>query len=246
VTDAPDIALDGHGPLHLQIRRAIARPILSGAWAPGRRVPSEQELTARLQVSRMTVSRAMAALAEEGLIERRRKAGTVVASPRAEQAVFEIWDVQADAARRGAAHGFEVLRRREGPAGPAEAERLGLREGAPVLRIAGRHAVDGVPVQHEDRLVSLDAVPEIRGEIFAAAPPGRWLLDRVPWTEAEHVIAAAEASGEVAEALRLRPRAACLVVQRRTWRGAEPITCATLTSPAGAQRLVGRFRPGGG
>ena len=74
----PDIALDGEGPLHQQIRRAIARPILAGAWPPGSRIPSEHELMARYGVSRMTVNRALGSLAEEGLVERKRKAGTVV------------------------------------------------------------------------------------------------------------------------------------------------------------------------
>src|SRR4051795_12913659 len=84
MTAAPDIELDGEGPLHQQIRRAIARPILAGAWAPGQRIPSEHELMARYGVSRMTVNRAFASLAEEGLVERKRKAGTVVAAPSAE------------------------------------------------------------------------------------------------------------------------------------------------------------------
>src|SRR3712207_5664358 len=97
-----EIALDGDGPLHQQIRRAIARPILSGAWTPGRRIPSEHELMARFGVSRMTVNRALASLAGEGLVERKRKSGTVVAAPSAERAVFEIWDVSAEIARSGA------------------------------------------------------------------------------------------------------------------------------------------------
>jgi len=63
VTPDPDLALDGDGPLHLQIRRAIARPILAGSWPPGRRVPSEHALMARFGVSRMTVNRALASLA---------------------------------------------------------------------------------------------------------------------------------------------------------------------------------------
>ena len=58
MTPDPDLALDGDGPLHLQIRRAIARPILAGSWPPGRRVPSEHALMARFGVSRMTVNRA--------------------------------------------------------------------------------------------------------------------------------------------------------------------------------------------
>jgi GntR family histidine utilization transcriptional repressor len=239
-----DIALDGDGPLHQQIRRAIARPILAGAWPPGRRVPSEHELMARFKVSRMTVNRALASLAGEGLVERRRKAGTVVATPSAGRAVFEIWDISAEIARGGAEHVMTLLAREAGPATDEEAERLRVPAGAPVLRAVLCHAADGVPVQLEERLVNLAAAPGILDARLDRIAPGRWLLDHVPWTEAEHVIRAVEASSETARRLKIRPGAACLCVERRTWRGPEPITYARLTSPAGAQVLVGRFRPG--
>jgi GntR family histidine utilization transcriptional repressor len=244
VTPDPDIALDGDGPLHRQIRRAIARPILAGAWPPGRRIPSEHELMARFGVSRMTVNRALASLADEGLVERKRKSGTVVAAPCAERAVFEIWDISAEIARSGAAHAMTLLARKTGEADEAESERLRVPRGAPILRLALCHAADGVPVQIEERLVNLRAAPAVLDEPFEAVAPGRWLLDHVPWTEAEHLIRAVEASPAVAQQLKIRRGAACLCIERRTWRGEEPITFARLTSPAGAQVLVGQFRPG--
>ncbi|HEX8666522.1 MAG TPA: histidine utilization repressor [Beijerinckiaceae bacterium] len=239
-----DIALDGDGPLHQQIRRAIARPILAGAWPPGRRIPSEHELMARFKVSRMTVNRALASLAGEGLVERRRKSGTMVAAPSAERAVFEIWDISAEIARGGAVYAMTLLSREAGPATAEDAERLRVPVGAPVLHLALCHAADGVPVQLEERLVNLSAAPRILDQSFETVAPGRWLLDHVPWTEAEHAIRAAAASSEIARRLKIPRGAACLCVERRTWRGPEPITFARLTSPAGAQVLVGRFRPG--
>ncbi len=240
------IVLDGEGPLHGQIRRAIARPILSGAWAPGRRIPSEHDLVARFGVSRMTVNRALASLAGEGLVERRRKAGTVVAARSAERAVFEIWDVAAEIARGGGRHRADAIARGEGPATPEEAACLRVAPGTPVLRLSLLHHADGVPVQLEERLVDPGMAPAIRDETFASITPGRWLLERVPWTEAEHRIGAVEAPAHAARHLGLPRGGACLVVERRTWRGTNPITHVRLTSPAGAQVLVGRFRPDGG
>jgi GntR family transcriptional regulator, histidine utilization repressor len=240
-----EIALDGDGPLHQQIRRAIARPILAGAWAPGRRIPSEHELMARFGVSRMTVNRALASLAGEGLVERKRKSGTVVAAPSAERAVFEIWDISAEIARAGAEHAIKLLLRETGEAAQEDSERLRVPRGSPVLRLVLCHSADGVPLQLEERLVNLRAAQGILAEDLEAVAPGRWLLDHVPWTEAEHSIRAAEAVPATARHLGIHAGAACLVVERRTWRGGEPITFARLTSPAGAQILVGRFRPAG-
>ncbi|MFL4975780.1 MAG: UTRA domain-containing protein [Microvirga sp.] len=245
MTPDPDLALDGDGPLHLQIRRAIARPILAGSWPPGRRVPSEHALMARFGVSRMTVNRALASLAGEGLVERKRKSGTVVAACSAERAVFEIWDISAEIERAGARHAMTLLARGTGAATSAEAARLRAAAGTPVLRLLLCHAADGTPVQLEERLVNLDAAPGILEARLDLVAPGRWLLDHVPWTEAEHLIGAVAATAEVARHLNIRRGAACLCVERRTWRGEAPITFARLTSPAGAQVLVGRFRPGG-
>ncbi len=241
-----DIALDGEGPLHQQIRRAIARPILAGRWPPGRRIPSEHELMQRFGVSRMTVNRALASLANEGLIARKRKAGTVVAIPSAERAVFEIWDISAEIARSGATHSMTLIRREVGPAAPAEADVLRVPADTPILRLVLCHASDGEPIQFEDRLVNIAAAPGILSARLEDIAPGRWLLDHVPWTEAEHAIRAAEANAEIAAHLKIRRGSACLVVERHTWRGDTPITFARLTSPAGAQVLVGRFRPSAG
>src|SRR3954462_10330977 len=52
--------------------------ILSNALAPGARLPTEVDLARFHQVSRVTVRRALAELARERLIERRRASGTRV------------------------------------------------------------------------------------------------------------------------------------------------------------------------
>src|SRR5580693_10796768 len=93
-TSAPSIAaLDGEGPIWQQIRRVLARPILSGEWPPGTRIPAEESLTKRFRTSRMTVGKALQSLAKEGYVERKRKLGTVVTDRAQERPVFEIWDV---------------------------------------------------------------------------------------------------------------------------------------------------------
>src|SRR5579871_5664248 len=75
VRNIPD--LDGQGPMWHQIRRVLARPIISGEWPPGTRIPAELDLTKRFRTSRMTVGKAVQSLAKEGLVERKRKLGTV-------------------------------------------------------------------------------------------------------------------------------------------------------------------------
>ena len=77
-------AADLHLPRYAEIRRALEEAIMSGAWRPGRRVPSEHALMEQFGCSRMTVNKALSALAEAGLILRKRRSGSFVASPASE------------------------------------------------------------------------------------------------------------------------------------------------------------------
>src|SRR3546814_2628957 len=57
-------------PLYQQVKDYIVTRILGGDWPEGNRVPSENELTRELSVSRMTVHRALRELTTEGWLER--------------------------------------------------------------------------------------------------------------------------------------------------------------------------------
>ena len=47
-------------PLYAKVKDHILGHIRSGAWAPGARVPSENELVESFGISRMTANRALA------------------------------------------------------------------------------------------------------------------------------------------------------------------------------------------
>lgn len=64
-----------------QVENFIRRKIQSGRWAPGYRLPAEQDILDELGVSRTTLRDALNSLAKEGLIERRQRAGTFVLPP---------------------------------------------------------------------------------------------------------------------------------------------------------------------
>ena len=230
-------------PLHRQIRAAIEGPIRSGAWPPGHRIPFEHELTRRFACSRMTVNKALSALAAEGLIARRRRTGSVVAAPTRDRAMLDIQDLAEEARRAGREYRHEVLERRVIRAGPVEAARLGADVGERLLRLSTLHRTDSVPDAFECRVISLDTVPLAEGADFAAVPPGTWLLRQVPWTAAEHAVSAVAADLRLARRLGIAPGSACLVLERRTWLGKRLVTEACLSYPGGRHRLVGRFGP---
>ena len=231
-------------PRYAEIRADFESRIRSGEWPPGHRIASEHELMELYGCSRMTVHKALTALAAAGLITRKRRSGSFVAAPRTEETVLEIHDVEAEITAGGREYSYELMERAERTATAQDAERLAVREGEPVLALTARHWADGRPFVMEERLINLAAVPEAREMDFAAVPSGSWLLKQVPWTDAEHTIRAVPAGARTALRLDVAKGAACLVVERRTWQSGAPITQVCLTYPGDRHRLIGRFSPG--
>lgn len=67
-------------PLAAQLAQLLRATIRTAGLAPGDKIPSENDLVAEHRVSRATANRALAVLADEGLIIRRRGSGSVVLS----------------------------------------------------------------------------------------------------------------------------------------------------------------------
>jgi GntR family histidine utilization transcriptional repressor len=229
-------------PRYIEIRRDLEARILSGAWRPGFRIPSEHDLMQQFGCSRMTVNKAVTALAEGGLILRRRRSGSFVA-PRAEETVLEIRDIKREILAAGKAYRHRLLSRRLRQASGEDRLRLGLDRAEPVLALTLVHDAAERPFVFEDRLISLAAVPAARSEVFEAEPPGTWLLAHIPWTQAEHKIRAVAGPPEVTAALEVTAGEPCLTIERRTWQAGQPITHVRLFYPGDRHELVARFGP---
>jgi GntR family histidine utilization transcriptional repressor len=240
-TSLTSLRLDGQGPVWLQIRRALARPILEGEWTPGTRIPGEMDLTAFFRTSRMTVNKAIQSLANEGLLQRRRKIGTVVSARAQERPTFEIWDTADLVARAGGAYSYQLLDCAFVGDNSDKRALLNVSRKTQLLWMRSLHLCGGAPFQLEERLINVDAAPGVTCQPLETVAPTAWLLAHVPWTDAEHAISAEEATGELASLLGLPERSACLLIERRTWNGDVPVTFARLWHPGGRHRLIGRF-----
>lgn len=239
------VKLDGAGPVYDQIRRAIRDLVLNGTWPPGTSVPPEHALMERLGASRMTVHRALVQLAREGLITRRRRSGTVVASPPASHAMLDILSIPDEVRRLGQDYAFEILSRRDGKPIPEVAALFELKRTEPVAHLVTRHLSGGQPHVLEERVIHLATVPTAAGESFTTVPPGDWLLQNSLWSQAEHALSAVAAGPREAELLAIGRGEPCLLVERRTWNQGSPVTAVRLLYPGGRHRFVGRFGPYG-
>lgn len=235
--------LDGEGPLWLQIRRSLSLEIVSGRWPSGTHIPSELFLADHFQTSRMTVNKAILSLATEGLVLRRPKIGTIVTETAHERPVFEIWDA-ADMVHQSGAHYSYRLIDTEIVAGDSELGRQFRGDATtPLLQVECLHLSNERPFQFEERVINVDAAPKITRQILQTVSPGQWLLAHVAYTEARHIISARAAGKKVAGHLGLTIGDPCLVVERRTWNAAVPVTLGRFWYPGGDHSLEGSFKP---
>lgn len=229
--------------LNQRIRMEIEKRISSGQWPPGHRVPSELEFMAKYDCSRMTVNKALTSLAQAGIIERRRRLGSFVARqhPHMEQVALEIPNISKVVTDRGFSYAFSVrLRRLRAPV-PSRKLEAQFEGDDRILELHGVHLADDAPFALESRLISARAAPEALEIDFSTTAPGSWLLQHVPWTRAEHRIRAVNADTHDAALLEVDAGAACLVIDRRTWRGARPVTAVTQVFLGTNFDLIARF-----
>jgi GntR family transcriptional regulator len=93
------------GPLYLQLRRRLEQGIISLGLDADAALPSERDVARQTGLSRVTVRKALEALAATGLVVQRQGAGSFVAPKprRMEQSLSQLTSFSEDMARRGMA-----------------------------------------------------------------------------------------------------------------------------------------------
>ncbi|MFA0922464.1 histidine utilization repressor [Xanthomonas fragariae] len=231
------------GTLHQRIRQDLEQRIYSGDWPPGHRVPPEHELMTQYGCSRMTVNKVLGLLADAGMIERRRRTGSFVARPHLEQVALSIPDIEVETTTRGQVYQFSLMSRQLRNLRQRVPQERALGSTGKVLALESVHLAGGRPLALEQRVIDITTVPEALAQSFTDIAPGSWLLRNVPWTRAEHRISAVNANAAQAERLQVDDGAACLVIDRHTWRGGQPVTYVRQLFLGGSYDLIARFAP---
>ena len=218
-------------PVYQSIKTEMREWIQTGIWETGSLIPGEATLAKQFGCARATVNRALRELAEEGKLDRRRKAGTRVITPEGRSVNFEIPRIRLEIEETGAAYRYALLLR-EVVVPPADVlSKLEITPELPTLHLCCLHYANEAPFQYEDRWINLKSIPEAEQEKFEKISPNEWLVKHVPWTDAEHILSAHNADAEKAELLSLAERDALFVVQRRTWRKENLVTYVRLYYP---------------
>ncbi len=175
----PPLRRDKPVPLYYQIEVALRRAIESGQLPEGK-LPTEEELVERYQVSRMTVRSALGRLEEDGLIERRRGRGTFVApgaTAKIERHPDRLLGFEEDLKRQGADPRVEVLTVEEIEPPLATARILGLGPGETTYRVRRLGRVNGEPFWLESRYYAPAAGAKMLERDLSGASLSRSLED---------------------------------------------------------------------
>jgi GntR family histidine utilization transcriptional repressor len=222
------------------VKTDLLGKITQGVWKPGGLMPNEAELATEYGCARATVNRAMRELADDGIIERKRKAGTRVRMAPVRQALFSIPLVREEIEALGAKYRYALVQRELIQVPDWLRARLNLKAGQAVLHLTCMHYADGSPYQHEDRWINPAATPDARTADFSQVGPNEWLVAAVPFSDAEIGFTAVEADETLAEHLGCTKGAALFRTERTTWWQDQAVTLVHLTYRQG-HRMTARY-----
>jgi GntR family transcriptional regulator len=147
-------------PLYQQLQRALRESIERGMFGPAEALPAERQLALELDISRITVRKAIDGLVEEGLLVRRPGSGNFI-NTRIEKNFARLTSFSEDMRSRGRTPRSIWLKRLEGTVTPEEALRLRLSPGAAVYRFHRIRYADDMPMCLEYATIPATALPSL-------------------------------------------------------------------------------------
>lgn len=153
---------NGSGPRYLQLRERIQEAIQAGVLKENQSLPSEREIAAITDLSRVTVRKAVSGLVEDQVVVQKRGSGSFVAPKvqKVEQKLSSLTSFTEDMARRGLTADSEWLTRGLFLPSPEETFTLGLSVGERVARVDRLRKANGTPMAIERASLSERSVPD--------------------------------------------------------------------------------------
>lgn len=230
-------------PLYQQVKEYIIGKINDSALQPGMKIESEAELVAHLNVSRMTVNRALRELTDEGLLKRIQGCGTFVADHKPQAALLQIRSIAEEIRERGGFYSCTVHLLQEEKAKPSVALAMQLKPYTPVFHSIIIHKDHDVPIQLGCRYINPAIAPAFLKQDFSRITVSDYLLSIAPVTAVEHIVEALIPDPWIRDLLLINAAEPCLALHRKTWVGDRIATNSTFYSPGSRYTLGGKFSP---
>ncbi len=158
-----DIKLTGKksDPLYRQLEAEICRRVREGELKPGDKLPSERTLCCLLDISRMTVHRALDNLVQAGLLEKEQGSGTYVANGREDKSISPLVSLSKQMEELGYELNTEIKDWQELKADKKIAEKLEIAEGTRVYSFIRLREVAREPLLLEKIIIPAKLAPNL-------------------------------------------------------------------------------------
>jgi GntR family transcriptional regulator len=153
-------------PLYLQVKEAleewIVRSLHEGSLSPGDRLPSENELSDQLQVSNITIKRALDELRRQGMIRRIQGRGSfLIGQKKVMLDLARMFSLTTFTKESGMCPARKTLEMIEMPASPSICTHLSINPGARVIRLVRLRLMDHIPVSFETSYLPMQLFPDL-------------------------------------------------------------------------------------
>lgn len=205
------------------VQDVVLERIQNGIWPEGELIPTETELAVELGCARATVNRAMQALAETGVVERRRKVGTRVTVHPKVQLVRSLLRRELEAA--GRTYGYRLVSAVEDQPPADVAAAMLLRTSETLLRSRALFLGDDQPYCCEERWTNTYSAPGLTAGVLESTSACEWLLGHVPLNRATTSLGVAVADEKfIAPLLNVPAGEPVLMLERLEWLNNMPVS----------------------
>jgi GntR family transcriptional regulator len=155
-------------PLYYQLKEVIKEEIDIGKYKPGDRIPSENEFSAMLGISRNTSKQAIADLVSEGILYRVQGKGTFVAEKRSFKGLTETFSFSSEFQPPEFKFASKVIFAEEIKESKETLEYLKLKESTELFRIQRLRFLNEIPVALQTSYVPKFFCPDLLSYDLAA------------------------------------------------------------------------------
>jgi len=221
--EVDSLNLDRHSvvPLYFQIQQHLLQDIRSGKLPAGKPLPSEEAISKRLRVSRMTARQALKSLCSLGVAYSQRGKGTFVSEIKLEKNFRQVQSFTQEMEAHGSRPHSKLISSEvvAVPAGEEAAEALHLAPEEEVIRIRRVRVADAVPMGVETTCLPRALCPDLLDKFDPRLSLYRTLAQvyAIHIVQADEVVEAGLADSEEARLLRIPKRSPVFLFTRTAY-----------------------------
>ncbi|SDE43917.1 GntR family transcriptional regulator, histidine utilization repressor [Paracoccus isoporae] len=215
------------------VQNEILRRIRTGEWTLGDLIPTEFQLAEEMGCARATVNRALTQLADDGIVQRRRRVGTRIAENAAAVASAEATPIRAEVEAMGAVFGYRLVAQDavDPPEHVAAALHVGARQ--PVIRYRALISADAEPYCSEVGYLVADGADGLDLALESGCEPVEWMREHLGSLSGKLEILATRLTDECAEDLCAQKGLPVLTLDRSLWSDGRALSYSRRVYPPG-------------